>query len=82
MSIAQQVVAACKDTAAFTLYGGYAQTYGGKTNRFPTGHEELCKRNDNGRCIHSRTVYADGSRVEYRYKGDGDYSLSAIPAKS
>jgi hypothetical protein len=81
MSIAQQVAEACKGKAAFTLYGGYASGYDGKITRFAQGHQEAERRNDKGRCTYARYHYADGSRLEYKYKGDGDYTLSTTPPK-
>jgi len=69
------------DCAAFTLYGGYAQKYGGGVIRFPVGVTEQEKRNKDGRVIYSTTVYADGSKLVYRWSDSQGYSLDVIKAR-
>lgn len=76
-TIAQQVAAACAGADCFTLYGGYAMS-AGKYKRFPTGRQELEKRNDEGRVSHCRYLYADGSRLVYRWSIANGYTLTAV----
>jgi hypothetical protein len=77
MTIAKQIADKLNGQAwaAFTLYGGYASGYDGTTYRFPTGVQELEKRNDKGRVIHARYRYADNSVLTYRYSEARGYSL-------
>jgi hypothetical protein len=50
----------------FSLASGYGME-NGQYVRFPVGVVEHQKRNQNGRCIYERLIYADGSRLTYEY---------------
>ena len=67
MSIASDIAVIAEQAAATTFYGGYAQMRDGTIRRFPTGVCELDKRNNNGRCTHARYIYADGSRLTFKW---------------
>lgn len=75
MSIAQNIKSILSGCNTFTIYGGYA-LQNGQTVRFPTGVQELEKRNDKGQVSHARYLYADGSRLTYLRKPDNEFSLT------
>lgn len=78
MTIAQQVrdTITTKCPGTFSLYAGYGME-GAEPVRFPTGHMLREKRNENGRCVMAVYQYADDSKLTYRYKSDGGYTLEA-----
>lgn len=68
----QLILSTCP--ATFSLYAGYGMI-GGQYVRFPTGIQEVEKRNDKGQVSMSRYRYADGSTLTYKRKPDNQYSL-------
>jgi len=78
MTIAQQVrdTITTKCPGTFSLYAGYGME-GAESVRFPTGRMLREKRNENGRCTMAVYQYADDSKLTYRYKNDGGYTLEA-----
>lgn len=78
MTIAEQVrntiTTRCPGT--FSLYAGYGMA-GAQHVRFPSGHQLRVSRNEKGRCTMAVYQYADDSKLTYRYKNDGSYTLEA-----
>jgi hypothetical protein len=66
-SIAHRIAAECQGASAYTLYGGYAVFLSGPRKTFPTGHQEMERRNEDGRCTAARYHYADGSRLHFTW---------------
>lgn len=84
-TIAEQIaeMLSSGDIAASTLYAGYAITHSGKTLRFPVGVCEADRRNDCGRCTMTAYMYADGSRLIYRWsESSGPVYEYKAPAQS
>ena len=83
MTIASRIAAAVQGASAITLYGGYCMKLNDKggwdTVRFPTGHQEIERRNPQGRCTMARYHYADGSRLVFRWNEarGGSYTVEA-----
>lgn len=71
MNIAEKIKEALRGCDCFTLYGGYGMS-GGNYVRFPVGHCELEKRNQQGRVIKARYRYEDGSVLSYAYSIGAD----------
>jgi hypothetical protein len=80
MSIASQIMHAVDECTAVSLYSGYGVNADGSTVRFPVGVNELEKRNDNGRTTQARYVYADGSRLTFKWSDHAGASYSATGA--
>lgn len=78
MSIAEQVkqVILSRCPVTFSLYAGYGMQNGAYV-RWPTGAQIAEKRNDNGRCVMARYIYADGSVLEFKWREASGYSLTA-----
>lgn len=76
MTIAENIKSILAECNTFTIYGGYC-IKAGKTVRFPTGAQEIEKRNEKGQVSKARYHYADGSRLTYTRKPDNGFSLKA-----
>lgn len=79
MNIAQTIkhTIETKCPGTFSLYAGYGMDRG-KYVRWPTGAQLSEHRNNKGRCISAEYVYADGSKLGYRYSMQRDaYTLTA-----
>ena len=67
MNIAEHVAGIARASAACTFYGGYAQMPNGRRVQFPQGVQAAEARNAEGRCTFARYIYADGSRLTFRW---------------
>ena len=76
MTIAQQVKETIETQCpgTFSLYAGYGMS-NGKYVRWPTGVQEMEKRNEKGQCSASRYRFSDNSTLTYKRLPDNQYSL-------
>lgn len=78
MTIAQQVKETIETQCpgTFSLYAGYGMA-NGKHVRWPTGVQEMEKRNDKGQCTAARYRFSDNSTLTYKRRPDNQYLLVA-----
>ena len=76
MSIAQKVkqIIETKCPGTFSLYAGCGMSRGHYV-QWPTGRQEIEKRNERGQCSMARYRYADNSTLTYKRKPDNEYQL-------
>ena len=67
MTLAQKVKDIAIEASAVTFYGAYAMMPDGRNVQLPQGVQEHEKRNTDGRCTMARYLYADGSRLTFRW---------------
>lgn len=77
--IAETIKSAAMRAIRFSLHASYAEFVDGTTTQFPIGAQEARTVNLNGRVTYERYIYADGSRLEYRYDIDkAKYTFTVI----
>lgn len=76
MTIARKVknIIETKCPMTFSLYAGYGMA-AGEYVRWPTGKQEMEKRNKQGQCSVSRYRYADNSTLTYKRLPGNGYTL-------